>query len=284
MHLLAYAGIALAWFHEIPTGNELVLDHGRGRLLAGRCTSPRSRCWSSSGVCVPVLQLAPLPAARRRGRRGGPRRRLAAHHRARPRPPRAREPGQFFLWRFLDRAARWWLRTRSRSRPRPTATRCGSRSRRSATTPRGSRDVAPGHARPRRGAVRRLHRGRAPTREGAADRRRHRDHADPGDGREMRGDVVVVYRASPRRPRLPRRAGRARGPHRPRRPLRRRRPRTRGRRLLSPEHLRELVPDARRARRLPVRPAGDDGCDRRGTSARAGVPRRHVHVERFALT
>src|SRR5438876_7723308 len=27
VHLLAYAGIALSWFHEIPTGNELVLDH-----------------------------------------------------------------------------------------------------------------------------------------------------------------------------------------------------------------------------------------------------------------
>src|SRR4051812_39335368 len=26
VHLLAYAGIALAWFHQIPTGNELVLD------------------------------------------------------------------------------------------------------------------------------------------------------------------------------------------------------------------------------------------------------------------
>src|SRR5438067_3996462 len=27
VHLAAYAGIALAWFHQIPTGNELVLDH-----------------------------------------------------------------------------------------------------------------------------------------------------------------------------------------------------------------------------------------------------------------
>jgi len=27
VHLLAYAGIALAWFHQVPTGNELVLDH-----------------------------------------------------------------------------------------------------------------------------------------------------------------------------------------------------------------------------------------------------------------
>src|SRR5439155_21679506 len=26
VHLLSYAGIALAWFHQIPTGNELVLD------------------------------------------------------------------------------------------------------------------------------------------------------------------------------------------------------------------------------------------------------------------
>src|SRR5207253_2586554 len=26
VHLLAYGGIALAWFHQIPTGNELVLD------------------------------------------------------------------------------------------------------------------------------------------------------------------------------------------------------------------------------------------------------------------
>src|SRR5487761_1407820 len=26
VHVLAYAGIALAWFHQIPTGNELVLD------------------------------------------------------------------------------------------------------------------------------------------------------------------------------------------------------------------------------------------------------------------
>src|SRR2546421_10450344 len=26
VHLLAYAGIALGWFHQIPTGNELVLD------------------------------------------------------------------------------------------------------------------------------------------------------------------------------------------------------------------------------------------------------------------
>src|SRR5207244_3409739 len=31
VHLASYAGIALAWFHQIPTGNELVLD----RVAAG---------------------------------------------------------------------------------------------------------------------------------------------------------------------------------------------------------------------------------------------------------
>ena len=39
VHLLAYAGIALGWFHQIPTGSELVLstaaaDYWRGLYLA----------------------------------------------------------------------------------------------------------------------------------------------------------------------------------------------------------------------------------------------------------
>src|SRR5437763_8297546 len=39
VHILAYAGIALGWFHQIPTGNELVLDrvaadYRRGLYLA----------------------------------------------------------------------------------------------------------------------------------------------------------------------------------------------------------------------------------------------------------
>src|SRR5207245_6752425 len=39
VHLLAYAGIALGWFHQIPTGNELVLstvaaDYWRGLYVA----------------------------------------------------------------------------------------------------------------------------------------------------------------------------------------------------------------------------------------------------------
>src|SRR2546429_9787078 len=35
VHLLAYAGIALSWFHEIPTGNELVLDQAAADYWRG---------------------------------------------------------------------------------------------------------------------------------------------------------------------------------------------------------------------------------------------------------
>ena len=49
VHLLAYAGIALSWFHEIPTGNELVLDRAAADYWRGLYIV-RSRC-SSSGGC-----------------------------------------------------------------------------------------------------------------------------------------------------------------------------------------------------------------------------------------
>ena len=42
VHLLAYAGIALGWFHQIPTGNELVLDRVAADYWRA-CTSRRSR-------------------------------------------------------------------------------------------------------------------------------------------------------------------------------------------------------------------------------------------------
>ena len=56
-----------------------------------------------------------------------------------------------------------------------------------------------------------------------------------------------------------------------------------GARLLSPEHLRELVPDASdRDVFLCGPPAMTDAISRNLRAA--GVPRRHLHVERFALT
>jgi ferredoxin-NADP reductase len=55
-----------------------------------------------------------------------------------------------------------------------------------------------------------------------------------------------------------------------------------GRRLLTVEHLRELVPDAaERDVFLCGPPAMTDALE--STLRAAGVPRSHVHVERFAL-
>ena len=88
VHLLAYAGIALAWFHQIPTGNELVLDHDRRRLLA-RALRRDDRAARRLPRRRARARRAALPAARRRRRRRGPRGRLALDHRART-PPAAR--------------------------------------------------------------------------------------------------------------------------------------------------------------------------------------------------
>ena len=100
----------------------------------------------------------------------------------------------------------------------------------------------------------------------------------------MRGDVVVIYRAlsdgdlvfKRELDELMARGGRVVhyvvGDHR-----------GEGAGLLSAEHLRELVPDAAdRDVFLCGPPAMTDAI---GRSLRAaGVPRRHVHLERFALT
>ena len=105
VHLMAYAGIALSWFHEIPTGNELVLDriaadYWRGLFIA------------TLTILVGFRVLVPAYAAFRH------RLRVAEVKEEAPGVVsititgrnldrlRAR-PGQFFLWRFLDRH-RWW--------------------------------------------------------------------------------------------------------------------------------------------------------------------------------
>src|SRR5437763_6134541 len=104
VHLAAYAGVALAWFHQIPTGNELVLDHGAADY------------WRALYVATLVLLvcfriIAPLVGAFRY--------RLRVAEVATESPGvvsvtmtgrnldrlQARA-GQFFIWRFLTRD-RW---------------------------------------------------------------------------------------------------------------------------------------------------------------------------------
>ena len=132
------------------------------------------------------------------------------------------------------------------------------------------------HARRRRGPVRRRSPSRCPARpEGAADRRRDRDHAGPrarrDDGRRRRRHLP---RPRPRRTSFSRRAGRARGPPRRRAALRRRRPPVgRGPRPALGAHLRELVPDlAERDVYLCGPPAMVAAIEH--DVRRAGVPRR----------
>ncbi|MFN2629575.1 MAG: ferric reductase-like transmembrane domain-containing protein [Gaiellaceae bacterium] len=105
VHLSAYAGIALAWFHQIPTGNELVLDRIAADywralyvativLLVGfRVGMPVVNAFRFRMRVAEVIQEGPgVVSLRIRGNRLD---RLNAR------------PGQFFLWRFLARD-RWW--------------------------------------------------------------------------------------------------------------------------------------------------------------------------------
>ena len=163
VHLLAYGGIALSWFHEIPTGNELVLDrvaadYWRALYVA---TIAVLVIWR---VLVPLARRAALRPARRRGDARGARRRVAADHRAQPRPP-ARPRRAVLPLALPRRGEPGARRTRSRSRPRPTAARCASPSRGSATTRRASR-----RSRPARGCSPRARSASSPTTGAAATR------------------------------------------------------------------------------------------------------------------
>ena len=115
VHLLAYAGIALSWFHEIPTGNELVLDHTAADywralyvatlaiLVAFRVVLPLAQLARHRLKVVEVIDEAPgVVSMRIAGRR------LDALR---------AEPGQFFLWRFLDRRRVWSAHPFSLSAP-----------------------------------------------------------------------------------------------------------------------------------------------------------------------
>jgi predicted ferric reductase len=105
VHLAAYAGIALAWFHQIPTGNELVLDRIAADywralylavlllLLGFRVVAPIASAFRYRLRVVEVLPEGPDAVSLRIAGRGLGRLRT--------------RPGQFFLWRFLTRG-RWW--------------------------------------------------------------------------------------------------------------------------------------------------------------------------------
>ena len=282
VHLLAYAGIALSWFHEIPTGNELVLDQAaadfwRGLYLATLAILVIFR------LLVPAWQLVRYRLRVADVVAEGPgvvSLRLAGRNLDRLRA----EPGQFFLWRFLDRRRVW------SAHPFSLSAAPDGKSLRITVKALGDHTARLGDVRP---GTRVLAEGPFGVFTESAQRRRDKVLLIAGGigitpirsmVERMRGDVVVVYRAMSDadlvfRSELDELAARKGfavryvvGDHR-----------GEGARLLSPEHLRDLVPDAaERDVFLCGPPAMTDAI---GKNLRAaGVPRRHVHLERFALT
>jgi predicted ferric reductase len=91
VHLTAYAAIALAWFHQIPTGNEFVLDRAAADYW-------RSLYLATLGALVVFRVLVPIVGGFRYRLRvaevvaEAPGGRVAAHRRPQSRP--ARRPGR----------------------------------------------------------------------------------------------------------------------------------------------------------------------------------------------
>jgi predicted ferric reductase len=281
VHLLVYAAIALAWFHQIPTGNELVVDpvaadYWRALYLAALAAIVVFRVLAPAvGYARHRLRVAEVVAegpgvvsVRIEGRR-------LERLRARP--------GQFFVWRFLGRG-RWWsahpfsLSAAPDGRSlRITVKALGDFSARLAALPVGTRVLVEG-----------------PFGTFTADARR-RDKVlliAGGIGitpirallETLHGDVVVLYRVVEEQELVLRdelRSLQARsgfalhevvGDHRT----------DEGRRLLTAQHLRELVPDLAEREVFLCGPPGLVDLVKREVR-QAGVLRRHLHVERFAL-
>jgi predicted ferric reductase len=276
IHLAAYAGIALAWFHQIPTGNELALNVTAANYW-------RALYLVTLGVLVVFRLAVPIVNALRFRLRvaevvpegedvvsvrvaGDRLDRLGAR------------PGQFFLWRFLTRG-RWWeahpfslSEAPGNDSLRLTAKAVGDYSRELRELPVGARVVAEGPFGVFTSEAKRCEKtlliaggiGVTPIRA-LLD--------------ELDGDVVVLYRVLKQEDaifgdeleRAPARVEVVAGHHD-----------LEGKSLLSPEHLLEMVPDIAERDVFISGPPGMVNVIEKHVRS-AGVPRRHVHSERFAL-
>jgi predicted ferric reductase len=281
VHFTVYAAIALSWFHMIPDGNELVIDRVAAdywralfaltlALVVGfRVVRPLVQAARCDLRVTEVVREAPgVVSLRIGGRRLD---RLGAR------------PGQFFLWRFLTNG--FWYTTHPFSLSeapngasfRITVKVLGDHTARLGEIPVGTRVLAEG-----------------PFGVFTAERGRTRRALLIAGGigitpvrallERVEGDVVVLYRvvsaddivfadeldliAAGRGARIECVVGDHTSPE--------------ARDLLSPGHLKSLVPDLAGRDVYVCGPPGM--VDRLVPSLRqAGVPRRQLHVERFAL-
>jgi predicted ferric reductase len=281
VHLLAYAGIALAWFHEIPTGNELVLDRTAADYW-------RVLYIAALAIIVGFRVVVPLAHAFRYRLRvervveEGPGV-VSIHLAGRGLQRLNAQPGQFFLWRFLDRRRIWSAHPFSLSAAptenalRITVKALGDHTGRIGSVRPGTRVVAEGPLGTFTDAVRRS--PKALLLAGGIGITPVRALLET-----MHGDIVVVYRvvaesdlvlvdeldelAAQRGATVHHVVGDHRGE---------------GASLLSPSHLTELVPDVAERDVYLCGPAGMTAALERTIRA-VNVPRSHLHVERFALT
>ena len=281
VHLTAYAAIALAWFHQIPTGNELVLD----RVAADYWTS----LYIATLALLVVFRIGVpfLNAFRFRLRvadvvEEGPGV-VSLLMRGRGLDRLKAEPGQFFLWRFLARDS-WWASHPFSLSAAPTDTSLritvkalGDFSDKIRRVRPGTRVVAEGPFGTFTGAVRR--RDKVVLIAGGIGITPVRALLE-----EMSGDVIVLYRVMRDddiifRDELEDLA-RARdidlrfvvGDHET----------DEGRDLLSPQHLREIVPDIAEREVYVCGPPAMTNAIRENVR-HAHVPTRFIHAERFAL-
>ena len=275
--------IALAWFHQIPTGNELVLDRlaadywralylaTLALLLGYRVLVPIANAFRFR---LRVVEVVDEGAGAVSLRIGGPP----------ARPPAREAPGQFFLWRFLTRG-RWWeshpfsLSAAPDGRSlRITIKDLGDYTSRVAAIPPGTRVVAEGPFGVFTDAVRRRPKvaligggiGIAPIACAAR-----------GDGGRHRGRLPGDQRRRRRLRRGARRARRAQGTRRS----------TSSSATTSPPRAAGCSRPPTCARSCPTSPSARSTSAGRpqwptpsAESARkARVPSRYIHTERFAL-
>ncbi len=282
VHLTAYAGIALAWVHQIPTGNDLTANPAAAYwtalylatlalLVVFRLAVPVAQAFYYRLRVAEVVADGPgVVSLRITGRRLD---RLNAR------------AGQFFLWRFLDRG-RWWA-----SHPfslsaapdghslRITVKGVGDFTGRIGEIASGTRVVAEGPFGVFTDVVRRRERvlfiaggiGITPIRAMVEEATRAVDVAliyrvVREDDLVFRHELDALARA--RGIALYYVVGDHRGPE--------------GAHRLSPEHLRELVPDiATREVYICGPPAMMRAAEH--NVRRAGTPPASIHTERFAL-